>query len=359
MAKKEARISINKLESVMRENIVVVPLSGADGVDITIRRRLPLKDMMQFVENVVSSCIDAETATYTPEIKEFVIRSEILTTLLNSVAKLIESVGGLNTVLIATAGILAAIKLDAIKVFIGTTLPNVFKKLISPITTVITALSRLPAVIKSFRSGTALAVPGVSRFDAALKALGISASATQIAIGALTVVITAAIAIYSKHQQKLQEQRDAAIDAANSAGELSDEIVDLTNKYLELSEAVKTDASAKDDLLSTQDELIKKLDLEKGRIDELVEKYGNLTDAIKAASIESLQSAERDLRGGLNAYKDQLIDDADEGFFGSDSISISRGVTGKKNRDEQKELYKGLQALEQAGLVFLLYQIFT
>lgn len=83
MAKKEARISINKLESVMRENIVVVPLSGTDGVDITIRRRLPLKDMMQFVENVVSSCIDAETATYTPEIKEFVIRSEILTTYAN------------------------------------------------------------------------------------------------------------------------------------------------------------------------------------------------------------------------------------------------------------------------------------
>lgn len=284
-------------------------------------------------------------------VKQIVDFGTGLLTLLNSVAKLIESVGGLNTVLIATAGILAAIKLDAIKVFIGTTLPNVFKKLISPITTVITALSRLPAVIKSFRSGTALAVPGVSRFDAALKALGISASAAQIAIGALTVVITAAIAIYNKHQQKLQEQRDAAIDAANSAGELSDEIVDLTNKYLELSEAVKTDASAKDDLLSTQDELIKKLDLEKGRIDELVEKYGNLTDAIKAASIESLQSAERDLRGGLSAYKDQLIDDADEGLFGSDSISISRGVTGKKNRDEQKELYKGLQALEQAGLI--------
>lgn len=83
MAKKETRISINKLESVMKENIVVVPLNGADGVDITIRRRLPLKDMMQFVENVVSSCVDAETATYTPEIKEFVIHSEILTTYAN------------------------------------------------------------------------------------------------------------------------------------------------------------------------------------------------------------------------------------------------------------------------------------
>lgn len=83
MAKKEARISINKLESVMKENIIVVPLSGAEDVDITIHRKLSLKDMMQFVENVVSSCIDAETATYTPEIKDFAIHSEILTTYAN------------------------------------------------------------------------------------------------------------------------------------------------------------------------------------------------------------------------------------------------------------------------------------
>ena len=83
MAKKESRISINKLESVLKENIIVVPMHGNEDVNITIRRTLPLKDMMQFVENVVSSCVDAETASYTPEIKEFAIRSEILTTYAN------------------------------------------------------------------------------------------------------------------------------------------------------------------------------------------------------------------------------------------------------------------------------------
>ena len=290
-------------------------------------------------------------------VKQIVDFGTGLLSALNAVAKLIESVGGLNTVLMATAGILAAIKLDSLIRLVSVTLPAAFMKLISPITTVITAIGRLPAVIKSFRSGTALAIPGTSRLSTALKALGISASAAQIAIGALTVIITAAIAIYNRHQQKLQEQRDAAIDAANSAGELSDEIVDLTDKYLELSEAVKTDNSVKEDLLSTQDELIKKLDLEKGRIDELTEKYGNLTDAIKAASIESLQVAERDLRGGIDAYRDNLIDAADEGFFGSDSISISGGKTNgffstsDKTRKEQIELYKGLKALEDAGFI--------
>ena len=83
MAKKESRISINKLESVMKENVILVPMKGSEDIDITIRHTLPLKDMMQFVENVVSSCVNAETATYTPEIKEFAIRSEILTTYAN------------------------------------------------------------------------------------------------------------------------------------------------------------------------------------------------------------------------------------------------------------------------------------
>lgn len=241
-------------------------------------------------------------------VKQIVDFGTGLLNVLNAVAKLIDSIGGLNTVLIGTAGIIAAIKLDSLIKLISVTLPAAFMKLIKPLTTVVTAIGRAPAVFKSFKSGTASAIPGTSRLSTALKALGISASAAQLAIGALTVVITAAIAIYQHHQQKLQEQRDAAIDAASSAETLSGEIVDLTNKYLELSEAVKTDATAKDDLLSTQDELIKKLDLEKGCIDELVEKYGNLTDAIKAASVESLQEAERDLRGGLEAQEDNLLD---------------------------------------------------
>lgn len=284
-------------------------------------------------------------------VKQIVDFGTGLLNVLTAVAKLIDSIGGLNTVLAGTAGIIAAIKLDSLIKLISVTLPAAFMKLIKPLTTVVTAIGRAPAVFKSFKSGTALAIPGTSRLSTALKALGISASAAQLAIGALTVVITAAIAIYQHHQQKLQEQHDAAIEAANSAGELSNEIIDLTDKYLELSEAVKTDTSAKDDLLSTQDELIKKLDLEKGRIEELVQEYGNLTDAIKAASVESLQDAERDLRGGLNEYKKDLIDAADEGFFGSDSISISNSVTGNDKRDEQEELYRGLKALQDAGLI--------
>lgn len=83
MAKKETRISINKLEGVMKENIVTVPMRGNEEVNISIRRTLPLKDMMQFVEDVVSSCVDAENSSFTPEAKEFAIRSGILSVYAN------------------------------------------------------------------------------------------------------------------------------------------------------------------------------------------------------------------------------------------------------------------------------------
>lgn len=281
-------------------------------------------------------------------VKQIVDFGTGLLNVLNAVAKLIDSIGGLNTVLMGTAGIIAAIKLDSLIKLISVTLPAAFMKLIKPLTTVITAIGRAPAVFKSFKSGTALAIPGTSRFSTALKALGISASAAQLAIGALTVVITAAIAIYQHHQQKLQEQRDAAIDAASSAETLSDEIVDLTNKYLELSEAVKTDSSAKDDLLSTQDELIKKLDLEKGRIDELVEKYGNLTDAIKAASVESLQEAERDLRGGLDAQEGNLLDQSAP--HGLPGWSMNHIIT-SWDKDDTEVNHDALNALVDAGYI--------
>lgn len=79
MAKKEARISVNKLESVVHNDSKAVELYGGDGVSMEIHPVLSLREMMQFVENVVSSCFDADTGRYTPEAKEFAIRANIVT----------------------------------------------------------------------------------------------------------------------------------------------------------------------------------------------------------------------------------------------------------------------------------------
>lgn len=79
MSKKVNRISINKLESTMLDKTNVVRMVGHPDIEITIRRVLPLQEVLQFVEDVVSSCIDSDTGRYIPEIKAFVVRASVLT----------------------------------------------------------------------------------------------------------------------------------------------------------------------------------------------------------------------------------------------------------------------------------------
>ena len=57
---------------------------------------------------------------------------------LNVLAKVIDKVGGLNTVLYVTVGILATIKADAIKTFLVTTIPSALAKVTSAVSTFVT-----------------------------------------------------------------------------------------------------------------------------------------------------------------------------------------------------------------------------
>lgn len=103
MGKKEKRISVNSLESIMSRQTVTVPLEGADGVEMVIRRTLPLRDMLQFVADAVSACADSGNGTYAPEVIPFAIRANVLTfyanfTLPSSVEKQYELVYGTNAV---------------------------------------------------------------------------------------------------------------------------------------------------------------------------------------------------------------------------------------------------------------------
>ncbi len=79
MSKKSNKISINKLESIMQNNVVSMPMAGHEDIEIVVRRVLPLRDVMQFVEDVVSSCVDRVTGDYIPEVQAFATRACVLT----------------------------------------------------------------------------------------------------------------------------------------------------------------------------------------------------------------------------------------------------------------------------------------
>ena len=120
--------------------------------------------------------------------------------------------------------------------------------------------------------------------------------------------IFAIVKIINAVKQSIEEARHEAIESADAASQLSDEISTLTLKYASLSEAVKTDESAKESLISTQSELIEKLGLEQYEIDQLIEKYGDLSEAILKTSKDDLQMAEIDLRKGLDTRTTELLE---------------------------------------------------
>lgn len=162
-----------------------------------------------------------------------------------------------------------------------------------------------------------------------------------IALMAVSVGVSAITSAISGHNQKMEEMRDKAKEAADEANTLGDEIADLTNKYISLSEAVKTDESAKEDLMSTQAELLNKLGLEGESIDDLIAKYGSLSNAIRQASIDSLKNSQIDLIAGVNVAREELLDVAKDNFWGTNNIIDAAG----------EDAVKAFNELEKAGVV--------
>jgi len=159
----------------------------------------------------------------------------------------------------------------------------------------------------------------------------------------ISLGVSAVTSAVSKHNQAVEEARQKAKEAADNANTLGDEIAELANKYIQLSDAVKTDASAKEDLMTTQTELLKKLELEGESIDDLIAKYGSLSNAIKQASIDSLKDQQIDLIAGVDAAREELIK-AGKDAFGSDSWKKSIVAMGE-------EAGKAWQVLEDAGII--------
>lgn len=78
MAKKEARISINALERVAKENFTNTITKEWFGIEVAIRRVLPLEEVLMFTEDIVNTCFAAD-GTFIPQVMDFAIKDGILT----------------------------------------------------------------------------------------------------------------------------------------------------------------------------------------------------------------------------------------------------------------------------------------
>lgn len=78
MVTKVKRIPINALEKAIAESAgAPVVKKEWHGIELTIKRGLCLKDMMQFVNDVTNMCFD-ENGNYMPEIRDFAMRCSLL-----------------------------------------------------------------------------------------------------------------------------------------------------------------------------------------------------------------------------------------------------------------------------------------
>lgn len=269
--------------------------TSADSAGSALAENEKYLDSVQGKIDIMQASFQALSANFMSGdlLKFFIEAATGALNLANGIAEVVDSLGGLKTVLTAVSGIVLAMKLDSFK--------SMFLKIGSSITGFAGKMKALPSALRDAKAeGKGL--------DSALKAVGISASTAQIAIGAITAAITIAIAAYSHWRQKVEQQRQAAIDTAQESAEEADNIMELYSAYQTASAAYESNTGSKEALTESTSALLSALGYEESEIDALTEKYGNLDNAINNVTLDALIQAASDAKTGFNAAYDNLQD---------------------------------------------------
>lgn len=256
----------------------------------------------------------------------------------DGVITVIDYLGGLQTILLAIVSILAishggliAYKTQLFAISAEKHILNFFLNLKDGLSNIVLTI---PNAITAWKAYKAEMISFSAAMQASIPVIGLLITAVTL--------ITAGISAYNRSQEKARQK---AIEAADSASTLSDEIGSLVSSYKSLTEAVKNDESAKASLIQTQDELIEKLNLEDEELDRLIQKYGSYEEALKRASVSDLRIAERDLQAGVNAQTEELLDAAKAG---RNNLSYIDATWKNKDAELNKQ---ALDALIDAGYV--------
>lgn len=191
----------------------------------------------------------------------------------------------------------------------------------------------------------------------ALVSTGSAATVATAAIMAVVAVIAIAVIAYNNWKKSQEEARRATIEAGNAASEKAASITELANSYMDLCDAVDAGTAAVDDATNARDALIDALDLEEGKLDSLISKYGDYKTAVLEATMEDLRTETNASVAGANAAKDQVVEDLKTGYFGGNSKFFSAiGEEAGKAMDYLVKLgYEGIDntGSQGGGTIFL------
>ena len=219
--------------------------------------------------------------------------------LANGALQAVDAIGGLRTILTALMGVLV--------VKLGPSVVNTFSYLHTVLYTVLDDFKKARASGEGLFSSLKT---GVSNLGSAWNIFG------GIATGVITAIVTG-ISIWRNEQEKAWQ---TAIKAGEEAQAQNEELIDLATQYITLSEAVKTDSSAKEDLLEVQQKLIDNLGAEKEGID-------SVTESLRQQTIEQLEANQATLLAAAEAKKQEAIDNAYWATFRRNTFGGDQGTT--------------------------------
>lgn len=246
---------------------------------------------------------------------------EFITQLLDGLTSLVDAIGGLNTILIITGGIIATLKLESIMGF--------FPKLIGKI-------SDFRLALKIAR-GDGMAM-GAS-ISAAFDTIGISVSTAQVAVASFTAIISAAIIAVNVYNTAIQNKINNSLSAADAANREGKEYLntakslrELVNEYealAEVSEGGVFDNEAVEKVRSIQNKITDlvgdqadNLDLVNGKLDEEIRKMRELATGTGGAVDNAIKQGETEIANATNAYKTKS-----DSAFGSYHLIIGEAST--------------------------------
>lgn len=244
---------------------------------------------------------------------------------LNGIPNVIEALGGFKTVLMAVVSALLIAKGGLIAYKIQLIAVAAVKKIITFCAAlkngIVNIIQIIPNAITAWKAYAASTVSASTAMQASIPVIGL-------VLAALTA-LTAGIAMCSSETDDTAEDAQAQIDETNqkmrsladTASDYSNELINLSLSYMGASDALDTLSGSVDAYISARDGLIKGLDIEKSKLDELIEKYGDYDKALANASLTKLQDAEVDLR--LGVQNSELSDSAFLDKLESQEISIN------------------------------------
>lgn len=272
--------------------------------------------------NSVQGKLNQMKATFQTVSKDFVSSDLLkgLASFANAILNIIDAaikginyIGGLKTVLVAVGGILTAKKL--------TSIVSIFTKFFGSIQSKIKGVISITKNLwKAFNSnGLNEGVTGIKGVVSDVKAVNSGLKITGGILTGIATALTIIMSIYSAIKQKQEDRWNADIISGDEAAEEAKNVLELYNAYIQASEAYDKGTGSKEDLTSATESLLKQFGKEKSDIDDLTEKYGNLSEAMKETTKESLEKSLGEIKNKTVASKEKLQD------------TVSNGITTNSN----------------------------